>query len=269
MINDQHNYFSSTQQANADQINAVQQAQNTAAAASAHARVRRLGLSFRILLVFAVILLLAGGFGVVQSTQAQLSILSDDYVAEISQSHIGVALTENGTVVEGDGALFSNPAATLGNDKQMIPGKEYAETISVVNETDEPEYVRVTIRRYWANEKGVPNAQLDPRLIDLRYDVDNWVLNLDECTKERLVFYLKEPLAAHQSATTPVVYTVKLNTAIYDDEVELLEEYEGYTMHLAAQVDSIQTNYAHDAARSAWGVDTRALGLEWNDGGAQ
>lgn len=272
MINDQHNYFTTTQQANADYIATLQQAQDNAAATSAFARIRRLNLSFRILIVFAVLLLLAGGLGImqnVQSTQAQLSILSDEYVAEISQSHIGVALMENGVAVEGDGALFADPQAALGSDRQMIPGKEYPETISVINETDAPEYVRVTIRRYWADDRGVPNAQLDPRLIDLRYDLDNWVINLEECTKERLVFYYKHVLEPNQTAKSPLIYSVKLNNAIFDDDDDFLKEYEGQRMHLSAQVDSIQTNFAEDAARSAWGVDTVALGLEWNEGGAR
>ena len=77
----------------------------------------------RMMVLAAAVLLVVGIAGVVQSTQAQLVFMSENYVAEFAQTHIGVALTENDVVVEGDDALLADPEALLGGDAQMIPGR--------------------------------------------------------------------------------------------------------------------------------------------------
>ena len=206
----------------------------------------------RMMVLAAAVLLVVGIAGVVQSTQAQLVFMSENYVAEFAQTHIGVALTENDVVVEGDDALLADPEALLGGDAQMIPGKAYAERLSAVNTTDMGEYVRLTVRKYWADADGTKNPLLDPALIQLTYDSEDWVLNPEESTDERLVFYYRHLLDAHEAAIDPSVSTAT-------------GDFSQCRVALSAQVDSVQINYADDAAKSAWGVDVDALGLEWDE----
>ena len=215
----------------------------------------------RMMVLAAAVLLVVGIAGVVQSTQAQLVFMSENYVAEFAQTHIGVALTENDVVVEGDDALLADPEALLGGDAQMIPGKAYAERLSAVNTTDMGEYVRLTVRKYWADADGAKNPLLDPALIQLTYDSEDWVLNPEESTDERLVFYYRHLLDAHEAAAAPAVKTIAIDPSVST----ATGDFSQCRVALSAQVDSVQINYADDAAKSAWGVDVDALGLEWDE----
>ena len=215
----------------------------------------------RMMVLAAAVLLVVGIAGVVQSTQAQLVFMSENYVAEFAQTHIGVALTENDVVVEGDDALLADPEALLGGDAQMIPGKAYAERLSAVNTTDMGEYVRLTVRKYWADADGAKNPLLDPALIQLTYDTEDWVLNPEESTDERLVFYYRHLLDAHEAAAAPAVKTIAIDPSVST----ATGDFSRCRVALSAQVDSVQINYADDAAKSAWGVDVDALGLEWDE----
>ncbi len=213
----------------------------------------------------AALLLVLGGVGVVQATQAQLVFYSEDYVAEFAQTHIGVALTENDVIVEGDDALLQDAGALLGGDAQMIPGKAYPERLSAVNTTDMGEYVRLTVRKFWADADGQKNPLLDPALIQLGYDDEHWVLNPAECTDERLVFYYRHLLDGDEAAAGPAVTTIAIDPAVATAPGDFTD----CRVALAAQVDSVQVNYADDAAGSAWGVDMEALGLDWSEGVAR
>ena len=51
--------------------------------------------------------------------------------------------------------------------------------------------------------------------------------------------------------------------------IDLLGDDASVRVALSAQVDSVQTSYAVDAAKSAWGVDVKALGLGWNEGASE
>lgn len=75
------------------------------------------------MVIGALVLFGLGVVGVVQSSRAQLAYFSEQYVAGIAQTHLGVNLTENGAVVEGKDALLGQ---LLAGDDQLVPGKEYA-----------------------------------------------------------------------------------------------------------------------------------------------
>lgn len=215
--------------------------------------------SLVLMVVGAVILFGLGAMGIVQSSRAQLAFFSDPYVAGIVQTELGVELTENEKPVSGENQLM-----TTGGE--MIPGKAYQEEISAQNETDMGEYVRITVRKYWETPDGAKDATVDPKLILLEPDDNSdWVLNPAESTDERLVFYYKHVLDPKAKANTPALSTITLDSDVLK---KLGEGFEG-RVALSAQVDSVQTSYAVDAAKSAWGVDVKALGLDWNEGSSR
>lgn len=216
------------------------------------------------MVISALVLFGLGVVGVVQSSRAQLAYFSEQYVAGIAQTHLGVNLTENGTVVEGKDALLGQ---LLAGDDKLVPDKSYAEALSVKNDTDMGEYVRLTVRKYWETADGSKTPAIDPAFIDLGYDTENedWVLSKDECTDERLVFYYRHVLDPNASAASPAVRTITIDSSVIDE----LDENPSVRVALSAQVDSVQTSYAVDAAKSAWGVDVKALGLGWNEGASE
>lgn len=87
----------------------------------------------------------------VTPARSALVYQSNEYEAEIQQTHIGVALTENGKEVSGDNDLLKDQVYLLGGDDTLKPGKTYPEALAVKNiSSDMDEYVRLTVRKYWA-----------------------------------------------------------------------------------------------------------------------
>lgn len=160
--------------------------------------------------------------------------------------------------------VTTEKAVFLGDDKQMIPGKAYSEKLFAQNaSTDMGQYVRLTIRKYWADEEGNKLYNMDPSLIVLEEAGGNWVKSESESDDEKLVFYYAPVLGAGQT-TTEAIKSIKLDSKITEMKDQLAESGAKYHMCLSADVDAVQTKHAADAAKSAWGVDVDALGLNWN-----
>ncbi len=229
----------------------------------------------------------------VSPARSALTYFSPEYEAEIAQTHIGVALTENGEIRSGVGDLLGTKDekvrtylltnTTTGEvDEYMQPGQEYREALSVKNISEDgaragedvadqgmPEYVRLTVRKYWA--EGDEGAQrkstaLDPSLIELTFDETSatcWVRSDEECTDEREVYYYKTVLNPGEAAAQPAITGITVSERI----VNTVESYENCWLALDAQVDSVQVNNAEAAAMSAWGIDVTKFadqGLDWS-----
>ncbi len=231
-----------------------------------------------ILLVVAVVLLLASTVG---STQAALTYYSENYSAEVTVSNIGVTLMENSAEIsrrnyleddkwdETTGRLFTN---MLIENEELVLGKSYAEEISVMNSGAIDSYVRIIITKSWKDAQGVKNTTLSPDLIQLNLvtGANGWVVDEDASTAARTVLYYTKPLPV--GVTAPAVTDVlSIDPAIATKVIETVEteiingkeyktisyvhEYDGYTFHVEAEVDAVQTHNAEAAIKSAWGVD--------------
>lgn len=223
-----------------------------------------------LLLAAAAVLLVGSGVG---SARAALTYYSENYSVQMNMQSIGVSLTENGDVVssrdyaepdkwEGstEGTLLSK---MLGENEKFTPGKKYEEAIGVTNSGNIDTFVRVIITKSWQDADGNKNTTLSPDLIELNYLTDNgWAIAEDQSTPERTVLYytkavgvgestpaLSDTLRINQSIASEVTKTVKDNSITYS------YQYDGYTFHVDAEVDAVQTHNAKDAIKSAWGVD--------------
>lgn len=223
-----------------------------------------------LLLAASAVLLVGSGVG---SARAALTYYSENYSVQMNMQSIGVSLVENDQVVssrdyadadkwEGttEGSLLSN---LLGEDEKFTPGKKYDEAISVTNSGNIDTFVRVIITKSWQDANAGKNTALDPQLIELNYLTDNgWVIAEDQSTTERTVLYYTKALPVGES--TPVLSdTLRINESIAsevnktvkDNTITYTYKYDGYTFHLDAEVDAVQTHNAKDAIKSAWGVD--------------
>ena len=202
------------------------------------------------LLAAAFVLLASGG---VMGTRAQLSIYSDPYNAEFALDHIGIQISENSKTVT-DGIL---------KDVKLSPGKEVTDTITVTNTTEIPQFVRLVVKKYWADpvttdengsqSGGDKNVALDPSLIELTGISSDWVLNEAESTTERSVYYCTTALASN--ASSKVYDGFKVKSAVMtkaNSKGELL--YDGCSVCIEVEAQSVQTHNATDAIRSVWGV---------------
>ena len=231
------------------------------------------------LVLTAAALLLVGS--TVGSTRAALTYYSENYSAQMNMQSIGVSLLENDKVVSSrdyvsnnewkgtsDGTLLTN---LLGKDETFTPGKKYNEAISVKNSGTIDTFVRVIITKSWQDEKGNKNTNLSPDLIELNFLTDNgWQVADAQSTRERTVLYYTKALKAGKP-TPALSDTLRINPSIASDVTKPVPEsekesekgktitytykYNGYTFHIDAEVDAVQTHNAKDAIKSAWGVD--------------
>ena len=231
------------------------------------------------LVLTAAALLLVGS--TVGSTRAALTYYSENYSAQMNMQSIGVSLLENDKVVSSRDYVSNNEwkgtsegtllTDLLGKDETFTPGKKYNEAISVKNSGTIDTFVRVIITKSWQDEKGNKNTNLSPDLIELNFLTDNgWQVAKAQSTRERTVLYYTKALKAGKP-TPALSDTLRINHSIASDVTKPVPEsekesekgktitytykYNGYTFHIDAEVDAVQTHNAKDAIKSAWGVD--------------
>ena len=223
-----------------------------------------------LLLAASAVLLVGSGVG---SARAALTYYSENYSAQMNMQSIGVSLVENDAVVSSrdyvsdnewsgttEGTLLAN---MLGEDEKFTPGKRYDEAISVKNSGNIDTFVRVILTRSWQDAEGKKNTSLSPDLIEWTYLTDNgWVIAEDQSTPERTVLYYTKALPVGE--TTPALSdTIRVNESIAQDVTKQVDgntirytyKYDGYSFHVDAEVDAVQTHNAQEAIKSAWGVD--------------
>lgn len=231
-----------------------------------------------VLLLAASAVLLVGS--AVGSTRAALTYYSDNYVAEVSVSNIGVSLNENGKQVIGTSVGQSDDSETaykgmllenlLADGETFALGKTYQEELSVTNTGSIDTYVRVIVHKSWIDANGEKDQKLSPELIHLNLTGNGWVEDTDASTKERTVLYYTTPLAAGDS-TSVFADSISVDPSISTKVTESVTEqdgyktitydyaYDGYTFQVEVEVNAVQTHNAQDAIKSAWGVDVDVL----------
>lgn len=237
------------------------------------------------LLALAVLLLIGSAVG---STQAALTIYSEEYTARIETPQIGVTLIENGNKrwdwnYSGNGWEGANHGGTellqdmLGSDEKLAVGKKYTEKLEVLNSGDIDEYVRVRIYKYWSKEgedgEEKKDTSLSPDLIDLHLVQDQWVIGntTPECTELYYKGILKKGSRAAFADTIRIDDKIASAVEIRTDgnKITTTYKYDGATFHVDVEVDAVQTHNAADAIKSAWGVDAGQNGLGILEGGGE
>lgn len=219
-------------------------------------------------------------FSSVGGARAALTIQSTDYQGEIVLNDIGVSLVENGEPItvrnyadsskvnvswlETKGDLLKN---MLADGESLILGKTYTEAIAASNTGSIPEFVRVTVYKYWVDENGNKLTTLSPSLIDLQFEEGNgWVMDTNSSTDERTVMYYQNRLAVDE-ITPPMTSTLTIDpnaakevsyTTVKQDgdyrTFTTVYSYDSKAFVVEATVDAVQDHHADHAIPSAWGV---------------
>ena len=219
-------------------------------------------------LVTGILFVLAAGligFGGIRGAQAAPRIVSDWYGAQVEMTEIKTAIVENGKIVEGYDTLLGSSFFSANKDNGISEngsgfaiGKTYNELLTVENVGSIPQYVRVSVYRYWvdADGKDINSAKFDPEYIELGFNTDGgWSIDEEASTAERVVLYYSRPLAVgEQLDGDPFVTTLRISPKVS----ALLNEdgtykYEGVNFRIEATVDAVQTHNGPDAMHSAWG----------------
>lgn len=226
-----------------------------------------------VLALVAFTLLLGSAAG---STNAALTYYSEDYVARMELTQIGVTLVEdcngqgnkeisyrnyadNGNWTEETGKLLENMLdATNG---KLLVNTSYSEKLSVKNSGDIDTYVRMRVYRYWTDAEDNKTTDLSPELIKLHVaENSGWVQG--ESTVERMYFYWPTILEKGET-TNPTIDAIEIDGAVSknvttvknsDGSWKTTYDYNGYKFVLEAEVDAVQTHNYKDAIKSAWGV---------------
>lgn len=198
-----------------------------------------------VLFGLAALLLLSGTIGGVRAAPNETS---GSYVAELALSNVGVAIVENGSVVENGGELF----AALAEDFKV--GKTYDEMIAVRNTGEIDEYVRVSVYRYWTDDGK--RVDLDPSLIELTFaEGSGWSIDEGSSTAERTVLYYSGVLGVGEE--TPVITGVSVSPAVLSQITKNQDgttyKYSDVAFHVEVVADGVQEHNGEAAMTSAWG----------------
>lgn len=247
-----------------------------------------------LLFLMALILLSVGTIG---GTQAALSLRSRNYDTSFDLDHIGVALWQNESKVgertfrddvngkpteKTDGVLALN----LGNDAEILIGKQYPFSLTAENTGTIDEYVRISIRKYWVDASGskiTDNSYL-PRHILLDYEsvTDTkdrtedsynsaaWIRDESAHTDERDIYYyigklepegFTAPLFSHLSASKYTAKDAVVETSTENNVTKTVYTYayNGCSFVVEAVVDAVQTHHAEAAITSAWGTGSAMI----------
>lgn len=215
-------------------------------------------LQLAVIALSALFIILVGTIAVLRTgnTQAALTA-SEEQTLEIEMKELHVELYENH---EAASTLFSAWA-----EESLDPGKPYEDVITVSNNGDYDEYVRVVVKKYWKDSSG-KRVDLSPSFINLVPDSgSNWTENTKERTQEQSVWYYNEslPVGTESEALFTSFYISNevftnvgrsVTTSTTDNVTTITFDYDEITFVVEAEVHAIQYNSADKAILSAWGV---------------
>lgn len=213
-----------------------------------------------LLFVMAAGLLLGTG---IEGTQAVLNEQSSPFHATMEVSSIDVALVENDERVAWNGynSGDKNKNGSLklhhvNEEKKLKLGYKYPEVLKVRNTGSVPQFVRVTITKYWT-EKGADGKRvdLDPSYIVLDGVGAGWQKDENASTAEREVYYYNPVLVPESGETANLTETIRIDPAVMNHKVNTKYDYDDLEFHLDARVDAVQNRHIEEAAKNAWGVN--------------
>lgn len=224
-----------------------------------------------VLFVAAAALIIAGSIGAAQGAPR---IQSEYYGAEAILTHIHVQLTEryekDATPIprEGKDDLLKN---LLSDGEKFEIGKEYDYFLAARNDDLEnhdgiPEYVRVTVTKYWVDENGNKDPNLNPEYIHLNFvETEGWRIDTRYDSPETTVLYYdkygKEGSIVNQNMDTGY-FTDKLSIDSKVLTEKKIDEFGNATYTykdkefvIKAVVDAVQTHNEEQAIKGVWGPD--------------
>lgn len=240
--------------------------------------------------VLAIGLLLFSSIG---GARAALNYYSEVYQSMIQTQDIGVTLVENGREISNRDYKYNRETAMadgtwdesagtllsemLGEGESLKLGNQYEEKLSVRNSGTIPQYVRVSVYRYWLDKDGKKLQELSPELIDLNFNKSGWLLDEDASTKERTVLYYSSQLEPG-GESSPFVDGLTIDAKVANTVTQKVEQqgsyknittvydYDGVQFVVDVKADAIQNHNIEDAAWSEWGrrvsVNNGTLRLE-------
>lgn len=162
--------------------------------------------------------------------------------SKMSAAKLGVAIVQNDA--------FGKDAEKEVTFDKVMPGATVEHDLKVENTKDKDVYIRVTLTKYWVDEKGKKQTSADAALINTLSNWTDWIVvdDAENSNNEVMYFYYKKPVKANE-ATTSFLRQVQCSTKIEDNI------YAKYSIKLDVDVEAVQTVGAKDAILSEWGMN--------------
>ena len=245
------------------------------------------GLTFAL----AILMICFGGYNVALALPA---IVSRFFVGEGQMTSISTSLIESNQDHQNlKVAGWTDPSAReteveenlikgLTGDDPFKIGKYYDDVLTVKNDGVIPQYVRVTLYRYWQyenngdgdgkaslndldfrTENGYLNAEtnatekaliLDPTLIQLDLNTDDWRIVETSTNGESITLYYPKVLAPGET-TPPLMKGLSVSNDAKSEIFHGTYWYNRVHLHLKARVDAVQDHNHDQALSGAWGIN--------------
>ena len=83
-------------------------------------------------------------------------------------------------------------------NKELIPGKQYIEDLSVKNIGETGVYSKITIFKYYEDENGKRVEDINTNFINLNLVKDGWEIDKSSSDSERTVMYSTKVIDVHE-----------------------------------------------------------------------
>ena len=131
--------------------------------------------------------------------------------------------------------------------QHLVPGQFIDKRMFVENTNTTTLYTRVTIKKYWLDEKNQKDYKLSAKNIQIQYDKSTWLEEYyDQENGEEIVLYYKTPLRQGQKTTDFLEGLVVPNN--------LGNTYQNKIFVLDIVVDAVQSIDGQNAILTQWGV---------------
>ena len=230
-------------------------------------------------------------FSSVGGARAALGDPSQLLYGGVSMEHIGISLYENDlenpvsyrnyNYEKSDDVttnwIVGGPETLIGDISEVEPGKAYDEKLYVGNTGGIDQFTRVIVQTYWVDEKGNKDLSMDPTLIKLHFNEDEWTIDKDASvsSNERTVLYLNHLLPVGEKSMFADSFMIdsSIKNYIAKENVSTRTEggikyttytktytYDGRQFKIEVTADAVQDHNAEAAIKSSWGRDVTISG---------
>lgn len=134
--------------------------------------------------------------------------------------------------------------------RALMPGVEVEHESFVENTEGKALYLRVTLTKYWKDENGEKNFELDPSMIQINTkDTSDWIIQKDENSNDEVMyFYYRKPLQ-------PKERTSNITDSFKVDEKASRSLLAKKGIEIDIEAEAIQAIEGAEAILSEWGMN--------------
>lgn len=184
----------------------------------------------------------------VAGTSYATIITSNDTTKNVTTSNLDISLVQT---LDGKELQRTSDGKYILNSITAMPGDTIDQSVAVKVAADsKASYIRVTANRYWSDQNGNKvDDSINPAMIQLKADNNNWIMIEDKLDQEIIYFYYRLPIDAGEISSEMISgFMVGIG------ENGNSNKYAGYQSHINFFAEGVQAVAGKDAMLAEWGV---------------